>query len=122
MRREKVNLRWLVLLLLRLAAAISGGAASAASPRYELLGLRCGSGPLMSKTLLTAAAPALSDICAVSFTVGTADLRPVAGNMDEADVVVVVEHSPLPVPSARGSTVLITTPVAPGIKYCLFKV
>jgi hypothetical protein len=117
MRREKVNLRWWVLLLLRLAAEISGGTASAASPRYELLGLRCGSGPLMSKTLLTAAAPpALSDICLVNFTVGTVDLRPVAGNMDEADVVVVVEHSPLPVPSARGSTVLHTTPVAPGIR------
>jgi hypothetical protein len=116
MRREKVNLRWWVLLLLRLAAEISGGTASAASPRYELLGLRCGSVPLMSKTLLTAAAPALSDICAVNFTVGTVDLRPVAGNMDEADVVVVVEHSPLPVPSARGSTVLLTTPVVPGIK------
>ena len=117
MRREKGNLRWWVLLLLRLAAEISGGTASAASPRYELLGLRCGGRPLMSKTLLTGAAPtALSDICAVNFTVGTVDLRPVAGNMDEADVVVVVEHSPLPVPSARGSTVLLTTPVAPGMK------
>ena len=105
------RLRWLVLQIVFAAAT-----AQATQPRYQLLGLQCGTQDLLSPTVLSAggAPPLLSDICRGNFRVAVRDLRPAEAGKLGDDLVVVVEHSHAPIPAASGSTVLLTAPVAPG--------
>jgi hypothetical protein len=120
---KAVVLRCFVFLLLR--ATVDKVYGSPSPPRYQLLGLACGGHELMSPTVLTAAVPTLGDICALNFTVMTSGSGPHKTGDGEADetalLLVVVEHSPVPVPAARGSTVLLASPVASGTQYYLLK-